>query len=70
MNIKLLSILPNCYKCIYFMEHPNKFEDLAICLKFKKGYINDKPKYEFAEICRKDESKCGINGKEHKHIDF
>jgi hypothetical protein len=51
------------------MEHPNKFEDLAVCLKFKNRYVNDKPIYEHAETCRKDEKKCGIHGKEFKHID-
>jgi len=69
MNLKLFMTLPNCYKCIYFMEHPNKFEDLAVCLKFKNRYVNDKPIYEHAETCRKDEKKCGIHGKEFKHID-
>jgi hypothetical protein len=71
MNLKLFLSLPNCYKCLYFVEHPKHFEDLAICLKYKKGYMNDKLIYEYerAEACRKDEKKCGINGISYKPLD-
>ena len=66
MNLKLLLFsLPNCYKCKYFIEHPQHFEDLAKCEKFKIIYPNNITFYEFAYFCRISEKKCGINGKEY-----
>jgi len=66
MKLKLLLFsLPNCHKCKYYIEHSQKFDDLAKCEKFKINYLNNRTIYEFAEACRKDENKCGINGKEY-----
>ncbi len=60
--------LPNCHKCKYYIEHPQRFEDLAKCEKFKIEYSKNRTEYEFAERCRKDDKKCGINGKEFINI--
>ena len=66
MKLKLLVFsLPNCYKCNYFLEHPQHFEELAQCKKFKVIYPNNISTYETAENCRKNENKCGIKGKEY-----
>jgi hypothetical protein len=66
MKLKLLLFsLPNCHKCKYYIEHPQKFDDLAKCEKFKVIYPNNITMYEFAEYCRKNENKCGISGKEY-----
>lgn len=63
--IKNLKI-PSCKNCIYF--EPTKFSNdftssLGKCNKFgEKDIITDKISYDYADLCRKDELKCGFNG--------
>jgi hypothetical protein len=55
----------DCKKCKYYLEHPTNFDDLAKCKKFE--YIikhNNKIYYEYAEACRKNNKKCGLEAKE------
>jgi hypothetical protein len=66
MNLKLLLSLPNCYNCKYFLPinkdyKRHTFNDLDKCSYFKYS-INNNTIYHFAETCRSDESKCGLNG--------
>jgi hypothetical protein len=64
MNLKLFlfylqSDLNNCHKCIHFIPH--KYDDLSKC-KLYKIKSNNYTLNEYAEVCRKDPNKCGING--------
>ena len=59
--IKNININP-CKNCIYFKQDSKL--DLSKCEKFgKKDIINNKITYDYADMCRKYESKCGIEGK-------
>jgi len=54
--------LPACKNCIYYINEFEKSNDglLARCTKFgEKDIITNVIKYDYAEICRKDEQKCG-----------
>ena len=54
--------IPSCKNCIYYI--PITFNNLDKCNKFgTKDIINDKISYEYANSCRYNESKCGIQGK-------
>ena len=71
---------PSCNQCIHFMEYiPDdtkniprslslcKNEHLSKCKKFGyKNIMSGKIFHEFAEICRNDEKKCGVNGTYYK----
>ena len=61
LNLLLFS-LPNCHNCKYYVDHQD--DDLAKCKKFK-SVINNRTFYELAEVCRKDNKKCGYLGKEY-----
>ena len=64
MNIRwLLFGFADCRKCKHFIEHPTKYDDLAKCKRFIYTY-QDKMFYEYAELCRKNKNKCGVEGKE------
>ena len=68
MNIKLLYfIFADCKKCKYYLPHPEKYYDLAKCKKFELK-IQNKTYYEFAEVCRNNNNKCGIEAKEFDPI--
>jgi len=58
--------LPSCRNCIYYQTkniNPD-FSSLNKCEKFgEKDIVNGMIKYEYAESCRKNESKCGKEGK-------
>lgn len=57
---------PNCVNCkFYKAEYFSPYNsDTNKCLMFGEKNINDGTiKYEFAELCRMDENKCGIKGK-------
>ena len=68
----------SCKNCIYFQPYRGEFDSdlsyISKCEKFgKKNIINDKITYEYADMCRMDESKCGIEGKyfvEEKNINL
>jgi len=58
--------LPACRNCIYYK--PSTYNDfdstLNRCEKFgTKDIITDEIHYDFADFCRKDEDKCGKDGK-------
>jgi len=69
--------IPSCKKCIYYNPDPHNFDFTSKynrCQKFgEKDIVTDKIKYEFAELCRPDESKCGKEGKyfeEEQNLDM
>ena len=69
--------IPSCKNCIHFKPsiYTNEFtSSLANCNKFgDKNIITDKISYDYADMCRKDESKCGHNAKyfeEEKNINL
>jgi hypothetical protein len=66
VNSEKISI-PSCKKCIYYKPSPYNFDFNANynrCTKFgEKDIVMDKINYDFAELCRNDESKCGKQGK-------
>ena len=55
--------IPSCRNCVYY--RPNYFsEPLSRCDKFgEKNIITDEISYDFADICRDNESKCGKEAK-------
>lgn len=57
--------LPSCRNCIYYEpKNDDYYSNLNKCTKFgTKDIINDKINYEYANFCRNDESKCGLEGK-------
>ena len=57
---------PACKNCIHYKPSAyNTFaSDLNKCEKFGDKNINtDKISYDYADTCREDETKCGIEGK-------
>jgi hypothetical protein len=69
--------LPSCKNCIYYK--PNLlYRDFTStfnkCEKFGvKDVVTDKITYNYADLCRNDETKCGIEGKyfkEEKNINL
>jgi hypothetical protein len=69
--------IPSCKKCIHYKPAPYNFDFTTSynrCEKFgEKDIITDKIKYDFAELCRNDESKCGKEGKyfeEEENLDM
>ena len=57
--------LPSCKNCIYYdPEYEDYYSSLNKCNKFGvKNIISDKITYDYADSCRNDENKCGIQGK-------
>ena len=57
--------LPSCKNCIYYdPKYNNDYSNINKCNKFGvKNIISDEINYDFADSCRNDESKCGIQGK-------
>ena len=68
--------IPSCRNCIYFK--PQTGSDftsyLSKCEKFgEKNILTDEIKNYYADSCRNDEGKCGLQGKyfvEEKNIDI
>ena len=68
--------IPSCRNCIYFK--PQTGSDFTSCLskceKFgEKNILTDEIKNYYADSCRNDEEKCGLQGKyfiEEKNIDI
>ena len=62
--------MPACKNCIHY--RPKLFVDeftspLNKCDRFgEKNIISDEITYDYADICRSDESKCGKEGREFK----
>lgn len=64
-NIKNI-YLPVCKNCKFFIPYSNnpKTLDLSHCKVFgTKNIVTGEIKYEFAELCRDNEKKCGVYGK-------
>lgn len=67
---------PACRNCIHYS--PDTFNDFSSplnkCENFGvKDIISDKITYDYADLCRKDDSKCGKEGKyfeEEKNINM
>ena len=58
--------LPSCRNCIYY-QYKNlnpDFSSINKCEKFgEKDIVNGMIKYDYANSCRENESKCGKEGK-------
>ena len=56
--------IPSCKNCIYFKPYGYIPDSLSRCNKFgEKNIVTDEIKYDFADYCRNDEKKCGIEGR-------
>jgi len=59
--------IPACRNCIHYTPaiYSRGFtSSFSRCEKFgEKDIVTDEIKYDFADSCRKDESKCGKDGK-------
>ena len=68
-TIKWLSN-PICKKCVHF--RPNLADvqyacAFSKCAKFgNKGLVSGKMHYDYADMCRNNEKKCGQDGREYK----
>ena len=68
--------IPSCRNCIYFKPHTSSefTSSLSKCEKFgEKNIFTDEIKNYYADSCRNDEDKCGLQGKyfvEEKNIDI
>jgi len=55
---------PSCKNCIHFSQDNYNIDSLSLCTKFgEKNIITDEINHDFANSCRKDEEKCGLEGK-------
>ena len=65
--------LPACRNCIHY-KHSIVYSfgsDLNKCHKFGvKDIISDEITYDFADLCRKDENKCGIEGRHFEQNEY
>jgi len=64
--------IPACRNCKFFMpKYYNQFDsDMNRCVKFgEKDIITGKIEYDFVSTSRKDEAKCGSEGKEFEEED-
>lgn len=57
--------VPSCKNCIYYKPYNGDFSSpLSRCKKFgEKNIITDEIKNDFADLCRKNDEKCGFGGK-------
>jgi len=59
--------LPSCKNCIYYKPSRDDSDFISTfskCAKFGvKDIISGKVTYDYVEFCRKDETKCGNEGK-------
>ena len=57
--------VPSCRNCIYYKQELNDFHsELGRCTYFgEKNIQTDVIKYDFADLCRSSENKCGLEGK-------
>ena len=68
--------LPSCRNCIYYKPYSlgDYTSDLSNSKKFgTKNILTDKITYDYADLCRRDEDKCGKEGKyfeEEKNVDL
>ena len=66
--------ISECKNCIHYLQHDFIYNELSLynkCSKFgEKNIINGKIEYDIARDCRKDEEKCGNEGKYFEKDDF
>jgi len=56
--------IPSCKNCIHFEPSLYNIDSLSRCNKFgEKNIITDEINHDFANSCRADEKKCGLEGK-------
>lgn len=57
--------VPSCKNCIYYEPYNGDFSSsISGCKKFgEKNIITDEIKYEYADLCRKNDEQCGFKGK-------
>jgi hypothetical protein len=60
--------VPKCKDCIYLDKNnlvvDNDIYYLSTCKKFgKANLVSGEIKHDYADFCRKDELKCGVEGK-------
>lgn len=56
--------IPSCKNCIHFIQDNYNIDSLSKCNKFgEKNIITNEIRYDSADWCRKDEEKCGLEGK-------
>lgn len=68
-NIKNISF-PSCKNCIHYKPFSNNY-DLGKCSVFgEKNIISDEISNNYADKCRNDENKCGIEGKYFKEANL
>uniref|UniRef100_A0A6C0AI41 Uncharacterized protein n=1 Tax=viral metagenome TaxID=1070528 RepID=A0A6C0AI41_9ZZZZ len=57
-------LFSNCKQCMYFEPRNHPFTDrLSKCRRFGEIDENGRVSYEYADLCRKNEQKCGMAGK-------
>jgi hypothetical protein len=68
---------PSCKNCVFYKPDPNTvnfISTLSKCEKFgEKNIVSDEITYDYADICRRDESKCGKEGvffEEEKNVEI
>jgi hypothetical protein len=55
---KPVYIKPRCEDCKYYLRK-SALPTLNECMRFTWETLNNKQVNEYAELCRKDETKCG-----------
>ena len=56
--------IPSCKNCIHFEPSRYNIDSTSRCNKFgEKNIITDEINKDFADSCRKNEEKCGLEGK-------
>ena len=55
--------LPACKNCKHFIQYRHiSFDQLHRCRRFgKKNIVTGEIKYDFADMCRENNAKCGMN---------
>ena len=62
-----------CINCVYHLNinpssNPDFPYEFSKCMKFgAKDVVSGRVKYDFADLCRKDNSRCGEKGLYFKH---
>lgn len=68
VNAKIIKNInyPSCRNCVYYNPNKNSEFDstLSKCEYFgTKNILSDVITYDYADLCRKDETQCGLEGK-------
>jgi len=68
--------LPSCKNCVFYKPNPSSSftSPLSKCEKFgEKNILTDEITYDYADSCRREESKCGKEGvffEEEKNVEI